>query len=55
MNEVIDTVVIGAGQAGLAASYFLTQQDREQVEDRDEDGPLPPQDARARVVVFVTH
>ena len=27
----VDTVVVGAGQAGLAASYFLTQHDREHV------------------------
>ena len=31
MAEVIDTVVIGGGQAGLAASYFLTQQGRDHV------------------------
>ena len=29
MGEQLDTVVIGGGQAGLAASYFLTQQGRE--------------------------
>ena len=29
--ERVDTVVIGAGQAGLAASYFLTQHGREHV------------------------
>ncbi|HET8967873.1 MAG TPA: NAD(P)-binding protein, partial [Gaiellaceae bacterium] len=27
----VDTAVIGAGQAGLATSYFLTQHDREHV------------------------
>ena len=27
--ERVDTIVVGAGQAGLAASYFLTQHDRE--------------------------
>ena len=31
MNEQIDTVVIGGGQAGLAISYYLTQQSREHV------------------------
>jgi putative flavoprotein involved in K+ transport len=31
MSEQIDTVVIGGGQAGLAASYFLTQQGREHI------------------------
>ena len=31
MAERIDTVVVGAGQAGLAASYFLSQQGREHV------------------------
>jgi putative flavoprotein involved in K+ transport len=29
--EHVDTVVIGAGQAGLATSFFLTQHDREHV------------------------
>src|SRR5258708_38522776 len=29
MGERLDTVVIGGGQAGLAASYFITQQGRE--------------------------
>jgi putative flavoprotein involved in K+ transport len=29
--ERVDTIVIGAGQAGLAASYFLTQHGREHV------------------------
>ena len=29
--ERVDTIVIGAGQAGLAASYFLSQHDREHV------------------------
>lgn len=29
--ETVDTVVVGAGQAGLAASYFLTQHGREHV------------------------
>ena len=28
MTQRIDTVVIGAGQAGLAISYYLTQQAR---------------------------
>ena len=27
--ERVDTIVIGAGQAGLAASFFLTQHGRE--------------------------
>ena len=31
MAEVTDTVVIGGGQAGLAASYLLTQQGRDHV------------------------
>ena len=31
MARVIDTIVIGAGQAGLAASYYLTQQGRDHV------------------------
>jgi putative flavoprotein involved in K+ transport len=31
MGEQLDTVVIGGGQAGLAASYFLTLQGREHV------------------------
>lgn len=31
MMERMDTVVIGSGQAGLAISYFLTQQGREHV------------------------
>jgi putative flavoprotein involved in K+ transport len=31
MTQQIDTVVIGAGQAGLAISYFLTQQGRTHV------------------------
>jgi putative flavoprotein involved in K+ transport len=31
MAERVDTVVIGAGQAGLATSYFLTQHGREHV------------------------
>ena len=31
MTKVIDTIVIGAGQAGLTASYFLTQQGRDHV------------------------
>jgi putative flavoprotein involved in K+ transport len=31
MTELIDTVVIGGGQAGLAASYHLTQAGREHV------------------------
>jgi putative flavoprotein involved in K+ transport len=31
MLESIDTVVVGAGQAGLAASYFLTKHGREHV------------------------
>jgi len=31
MTERIDTVVIGGGQAGLAISYYLTQQRREHV------------------------
>jgi putative flavoprotein involved in K+ transport len=31
MAEFRDTVVIGAGQAGLAASYYLTQQGRDHV------------------------
>jgi putative flavoprotein involved in K+ transport len=31
MNEQIDTVVIGGGQAGLAISYYLTQHSREHV------------------------
>ena len=31
MNEAIDTIIIGAGQAGLAASYYLTEQRREHV------------------------
>ncbi|MFP3915518.1 MAG: FAD-dependent oxidoreductase, partial [Actinomycetota bacterium] len=33
MSESVkkDTVVIGGGQAGLTASYFLTQQDRDHV------------------------
>jgi putative flavoprotein involved in K+ transport len=29
--ERVDTIVIGAGQAGLAASFFLTQHGREHV------------------------
>jgi putative flavoprotein involved in K+ transport len=29
--ESVDTVVVGAGQAGLATSYFLTQHDRPHV------------------------
>jgi len=29
--ERVDTIVIGGGQAGLAASYFLTQHGREHV------------------------
>ncbi len=29
MAECIDTIVVGAGQAGLATSYFLTKHDRE--------------------------
>lgn len=29
MNEYIETVIIGAGQAGLATSYYLTQQRRD--------------------------
>jgi putative flavoprotein involved in K+ transport len=31
MTEQIDTLVIGGGQAGLAISYYLTQQDRDHV------------------------
>ena len=31
MLENIETVVVGGGQAGLAASYFLTQQGREHI------------------------
>ncbi len=31
MAERIETVIIGAGQAGLSASYYLTQQGREHV------------------------
>jgi putative flavoprotein involved in K+ transport len=31
MTEQIDTAVIGGGQAGLAISYYLTQQDREHI------------------------
>lgn len=31
MGERVDTVVIGAGQAGLATSYYLTQDGREHV------------------------
>ena len=31
MTTAIDAVIIGAGQAGLAASYFLTQQGRDHV------------------------
>lgn len=31
MAEQIDTVVIGAGQAGLSTSYYLTQQQREHI------------------------
>ena len=26
MSESIDTVIVGGGQAGLAVSYYLTQQ-----------------------------
>ena len=29
--ERLDTVIVGGGQAGLATSYFLTQQGREHV------------------------
>src|SRR5829696_5971267 len=29
--ERIDTVIVGGGQAGLATSYYLTQQGREHV------------------------
>jgi len=29
--ERVETLVVGAGQAGLATSYFLTQHDREHV------------------------
>jgi putative flavoprotein involved in K+ transport len=31
MAKIVDTVVVGGGQAGLAASYFLTQQGRDHV------------------------
>src|SRR5687768_6819615 len=31
MQKRIETVVIGAGQAGLATSYFLTKQGREHI------------------------
>lgn len=31
MTERVDTIVIGGGQAGLAISYFLTQQGREHI------------------------
>ena len=31
MNEKIDTIIIGGGQAGLATSYYLKQQGREHV------------------------
>lgn len=31
MTEHVDTVVIGAGQAGLAISYYLTQQNRDHI------------------------
>jgi putative flavoprotein involved in K+ transport len=31
MSESIDTVIVGAGQAGLAVSYYLTQQGRAHV------------------------
>lgn len=31
MNEQFDTIIIGAGQAGLAVSYFLTKQNREHI------------------------
>jgi putative flavoprotein involved in K+ transport len=29
MNEHVETFIIGGGQAGLAMSYWLTQQGRE--------------------------
>ena len=29
--ERLDTVIVGGGQAGLATSYYLTQQGREHV------------------------
>jgi glycine/D-amino acid oxidase-like deaminating enzyme len=31
MSESIDTVIVGGGQAGLAVSYYLTQQGRAHV------------------------
>jgi putative flavoprotein involved in K+ transport len=31
MAERFDTVIVGAGQAGLAVSYYLTQQGRDHV------------------------
>ena len=31
MSHEIDTVIIGGGQAGLAISYYLSQEDREHV------------------------
>ena len=31
MLQKIDTVIVGGGQAGLAISYYLTQEGREHV------------------------
>lgn len=31
MNQLIDTVIVGAGQAGLSASYYLKQHGREHI------------------------
>ena len=32
LSHRIDTVIVGGGQAGLAISYYLTQQGREHVD-----------------------
>jgi len=31
VTKTVDTVVIGAGQAGLSISYYLTQQGRDHI------------------------
>jgi putative flavoprotein involved in K+ transport len=31
MNEYADTIIVGGGQAGLAVSYYLTEQGRSHV------------------------